>query len=74
MSVSFIFELFFFTNYTPHIPCRVFYNVFVFPFYRCRAKVISVIVQPAVLEQQKWNIYGQQQGTLFLTTKETKKF
>jgi hypothetical protein len=23
---------------------------------------------------QKWNIYGEQQGTLFLTTKEKKKF
>jgi hypothetical protein len=25
-------------------------------------------------ELQKWNIYGEQQGTLFFTTKETKKF
>jgi hypothetical protein len=25
-------------------------------------------------EPQKWNIYGKQQGTLFLTTKEVKKF
>jgi hypothetical protein len=25
-------------------------------------------------EQQKLIIYGEQQGTLFLTTKETKKF
>jgi hypothetical protein len=25
-------------------------------------------------EQQKLNIYGEQQATLFLTTKETKKF
>jgi hypothetical protein len=25
-------------------------------------------------EPQKWNIYVEQQGTLFLTTKETKKF
>jgi hypothetical protein len=25
-------------------------------------------------EPQKINIYGEQQGTLFLTTKETKKF